>query len=232
MIKTVIFDFDGVIADSEIIALAELQVSLAQYGVAVDWDMLVEEFLGSSVRQIIAFVEGQTGRAVDPDFQEAWYARLFDRYRRELKPMAGAEAMLDRLEAAGIDYCIASGGSYKRLGVALQAIGFAQRFEGRAFSAESVEHGKPAPDLFLYAAEKRGALPKECVVLEDAIAGVTGAGRAGMRVFGFIGGSHLEGVRPLHAERLRAAGADTVLTALSDFGMLALDPGRDRLTPG
>ncbi len=215
--KTVIFDFDGVIADSEIIALAELQVSLAEYGIAVDWHTLLEKFLGASVKQIIAFAEARIGRPVDPDFQKDWYVRLFDRYRRELKPMTGAEAMLDRLEAAGIDYCIASGGSYKRLGVALQAIGFADRFEGRAFSAESVEHGKPAPDLFLYAAEKRGAPPADCVVLEDAIAGVTGAGRAGMRVIGFVGGSHLEGARSLHAERLRAAGAASVLTGLSGF---------------
>ncbi|MBB4120973.1 HAD family hydrolase [Martelella radicis] len=215
--NTVIFDFDGVLADSEIIALSELRTSLEEYGIIMDWDALVEQFLGASVRQIIAFVEQRAGRPVDAGFQKDWYKRLFASYRARLKPMPGAAEMLDRLDAAGIDYCIASGGSYKRLGVALECIGFSERFADRAFSADSVEHGKPAPDVFLYAAEKRGASFADCVVLEDSIAGVTAAGRAGMRAIGFVGGGHLEGIRPLHADRLRAVGAKPVLTGLRDF---------------
>ncbi|WP_319518690.1 HAD family phosphatase [uncultured Martelella sp.] len=221
MKKTVIFDFDGVLANSEIIALAELQTSLEEYGITVDWDTLVEKFLGASIKQITAFVENSTGKPVEPAFQKDWYARLFDRYARELQPMTGAADMLDSLDAAGIGYCIASGGSYKRLGVALECIGFADRFRGRAFSAESVEHGKPAPDVFLYAAEQSDAQAGDCVVLEDSIAGVIAAGRAGMRCVGFVGGGHLEGIRPLHAERLQSAGADTVLTDLSGFRQAA-----------
>nr|WP_272213727.1 HAD family phosphatase [Marinicella sp. W31]MDC2879677.1 HAD family phosphatase [Marinicella sp. W31] len=221
MNKTVIFDFDGVLANSEIIALAELRTSLEKYGIVIDWDTLVETFLGSSIRQIIAFVEDRTGQPIDPDFQKEWYERLFERYAHELQPVAGSREMLDRLDAAGISYCIASGGSYKRLGVALDCIGFADRFEGRAFSADSVENGKPAPDVFLYAAEKLGKGAGNCVVLEDSIAGVIAAGRADMRVVGFVGGGHLEGIRPLHAERLLAAGAATVLDDLASFEVAA-----------
>lgn len=223
MNRTIIFDFDGVLANSEIIALAELQACLADYGVDYDWNDLVAIFLGASLKQITGHITERTGRDVHDEFQREWYRRLFERYERELQPIAGASALLDRLDAAGINYCIASGGSYERLGIALNCIGLAERFTGRAFSADSVAHGKPAPDLFLFAAKKLGVEPGHCLVIEDATAGVLAAKRADIRVLGFVGGDHLKGIRDEHAQRLIATGAAEILTSLADFDLAAFE---------
>ncbi|WP_164738217.1 HAD family hydrolase [Frigidibacter oleivorans] len=201
-----IFDFDGVIADSEIIALAELQDCLADHGLTLPMDSLIDRFLGASLSSITAALAEHTGAPVHDDFREVWYARLFDRYRRELQPVPGIMALLDRLDCDGVDYCIASGSSDRRLGVALECLDLAGRFHGRAFSADDVARGKPAPDLMLFAAARRGRTPGDCIVVEDATAGVTAARSAGMRAIGFVGGTHLAPVAKRQAERLARAG--------------------------
>lgn len=203
----VIFDFDGVIADSEIIALAELQICLADHGLSLPMDRLIDRFLGASLSTITAALAEHTGAPVHVDFREVWYARLFDRYRRELQPVPGIMTLLDRLDRDGVDYCIASGSSERRLGVALECLDLTGRFHGRAFSADDVARGKPAPDLMLFAAARRGRSPADCIVVEDATAGVTAARSAGMRAIGFVGGTHLQTVAQRQAERLVGAGA-------------------------
>lgn len=205
--RLVIFDFDGVIADSEIIALAELQACLAEYGLELTMDALIDRFLGASLASIVAALAEHTGAPVPEEFREAWYSRLFARYRRELQPVPGILDLFARLDRAGVDCCIASGSSHRRLGFALDCLDLTERFRGRAFSAEDVARGKPAPDLMLFAADRCGLAPAGCVVIEDATAGVTAARAAGMRALGFVGGQHLQTGAPRQAERLLAAGA-------------------------
>jgi HAD superfamily hydrolase (TIGR01509 family) len=211
MTRLVIFDFDGVIANSEVIALAELQVMLAEHGLVLDRGQMIERFLGNSLDRIVGILAAETGRPVAADFRGKWYDRLFARYAVELQPVPGIADVLDALDARGVDYCIASGSSRRRLSVSMGCIGLAERFDGRAFSAEDVRCGKPEPDLMLYAAAMRGAMVPDCLVVEDATAGVLSARRAGMRALGFVGGEHLSQMREGQAQALREAGAFDVV---------------------
>ncbi|WP_210530156.1 HAD family hydrolase [Rubellimicrobium arenae] len=224
----VIFDFDGCLVDSEAMALEILAELLAELGAPEDVGAL-RRFLGVSLHVVLEHVARATGRPCPPDFAAEWHRRLFAAYERELRVMAGAAEFLDRLDALGLPCCIASGAATPRLEAALRLSGLAGRFAGRAYSADLVAHGKPAPDLFLLAAARQGTRPERCVVVEDATSGVKGAVAAGMRVLGFVGGSHLEGVREAHALRLREAGAAAVY---ADYERLAHDLLGDEVAGG
>jgi HAD superfamily hydrolase (TIGR01509 family) len=215
-ISAVIFDFDGVLVNSEIIALAELRDCLSEFGIELTWDELVDTFLGSSFEDIEAHVYRETGKAPSPAFREDWHARLFARYSRGLKVIPGAIELLGQLENRKIPYCVASGGSYPRLTFALDVTGLKNWFKDRAFSANSVARGKPEPDLFLYAAGQLGVKPRECMVVEDAVAGIRAATTAQMHSLGFVGGSHLAERRAVHARQFRAAGATAVIEDLRE----------------
>ena len=222
--RAVIFDFDGVLVNSEIIALAELRDCLADFGIRLDWNELIDTFLGSSFEDIQAYVERATGRPPDASFRETWYARLFARYARGLTVIPGALELLDQLDSLGIVYCVASGGSYRRLTFALDVTGLKSRFDGRAFSANSVSRGKPEPDLFLYAAGRLGIRPRDCLVVEDAVAGVRAAAAAGIPSLGFVGGSHLAERRAVHGQQFRAAGAMAVIEDIRQTLTFVGDP--------
>lgn len=223
-IKAVLFDFDGVLVNSEIIALAELRDCLAGYGIRLGWDELIDTFLGASFEDIQDYVERETGTPPGPSFRESWHARLFARYQRGLKVIPGALELLDQLDARKVAYCVASGGSYKRLNFALDVTGLKGRFHGRAFSADSVARGKPEPDLFLYAVEQLGVDAQNCLVIEDAVAGVRAATAAGIRALGFVGGSHLAERRAVHGQQFRAAGAIAVIEDLRQTLAFIDDP--------
>lgn len=226
-IKAVIFDFDGVLVNSEIIALAELRDRLADFDIRLDWNQLVDNFLGASFEDIETYVERATGGRPGLSFRETWHARLLARYQRGLKVIPGAIELLDQLARNGIAYCVASGGSYKRLNFALDVTGLMSRFEGRAFSTESVSRGKPEPDIFLFAAGRLGVGPKDCLVVEDAVAGVRAATTAGMRSLGFVGGSHLAERRVVHGQQFRAAGAMAVIEDLRHALKFVDDPAAE-----
>lgn len=222
--KALIFDFDGVLVNSEIIAMAELRGCLSEFGIQLTWDELIDTFLGASFEDIETYVRRDTGIDPGPDFRERWYARLFARYSRGLTVIPGALELLDQLDAREIAYCVASGGSHRRLAFALDVTGLKRRFDGRAFSADLVERGKPEPDLFLYAAGRLGMTPRDCLVIEDAVAGVRAAAAAGIRSLGFVGGSHLAERRAVHGEQFRAAGAMAVIEDLRDALKFIDDP--------
>lgn len=222
--KAVIFDFDGVLVNSEIIALAELRDCLADLDIHLDWNELIDSFLGASFDDIEAYVERATGSRPGPSFHATWHARLLARYQRGLKVIPGALELLDQLARSRVAYCVASGGSYKRLNFALEVTGLKSRFEGRAFSTESVSRGKPEPDIFLFAAGRLGISPKDCLVVEDAVAGVRAATAAGIPSLGFVGGSHLAERRAKHGQQFRAAGAMAVIEDLREALNFIDDP--------
>lgn len=194
-----IFDFDGVIADSEVIALEELAGEMTARGAAVTVAEARSRFLGVSTAAHMAYITEASGQPGGEDFADVWHARLYRRYRQELTIVPGIGETLDLLDACGIAFCIASGGSVERIAFALDCLGLAHRFEGRAFSADMVERGKPAPDLFLHAARAMGVEPGLCVVVEDAPSGMRAARAAGMPAIGFLGGSHVAADRDSHA---------------------------------
>lgn len=211
----VIFDFDGVLVDSEVISLSTLRDTLRDYGADLTAAEVRSRFLGGAFHGILEYLDGlpAPSRPIDT-FETNWYDTLFARFRAELEPMPGAIALLDHLDDAGTAYCIASSGSVKRLGVALEATGLGARFGDRVFSADMVARGKPAPDVFLHAARQMNHAPGACLVIEDSPAGAQAAHAAGMRALGFVGGSHLRGIARDHGDRLRAQHAQTVIDDL------------------
>lgn len=211
-----IFDFDGVIADSEIISLSTLQSALRSYGNDLPLEEVRRRFLGKAMKQIKKAMQAQDSDTSWDGFDAHWNAILFDRFRNELRPLPGLVALLDRIEAHGLPYCIASSGGLERIGVALEAIGLGARFS-HVFSAEQVRHGKPAPDLFLHAAKTIGVPPDRCLVLEDSPYGIKAATSAGMHALGFVGGAHLEDIQAEHRNLLLDQGARDVVEHLSDL---------------
>lgn len=224
MIRAVIFDLDGCLVDSEPMALQVLGEEMAAEGAPTSADDLRKRFLGVSIQSVVDHIARFTRRAVLPDFAQRFEDRLLARYDAELRLIPGALDLLDDLQARGIGMAIATGGSLRRLGVTLRVSGLDRYFTGRAFSADQVAHGKPAPDLFLFAARNLGAGPGECAVMEDSPHGIAGARAAGMHAVGFVGGSHLAGMRDDHAARLRKAGAAVVLDDLAGMREALLNP--------
>ncbi|CAK9061615.1 Protein SUPPRESSOR OF QUENCHING 1 [Durusdinium trenchii] len=184
-VELVIFDFDGVIADSEVISLATLQEALAAFGIDLSAEDVRRAFLGTSLARIEAY----------------------------LAPVPQLLTLLEQLSTRGIRYCIASSGTFERLGVALAALNLSGQFES-IFSSEQVARGKPAPDLFLFAARELGVPPESCLVIEDSPYGIRAAKAANMRCAGFVGGTHLHEIAEEHGDLLRQQGADIVVTSL------------------
>lgn len=221
----VIFDLDGCLVDSEPLSIGAIIAEMQAMGIPdATFEAIRDRFLGVSMRVICAHVAEKSGASAPKDFVDRVEARLFESYRTKLRVIDGAVALLGQLKAAGIPFAIATGGSVRRMARTLDYAGLAGWFRGRAFSADQVAQGKPAPDLFLFAAGELGVAPQDCVVVEDSPHGIVGAKAAGMRVVGFTGGSHLTGARRRHGRLLRAAGAEPVRGSMD--GMFAvLCPG-------
>ena len=209
----VIFDCDGVLVDSEPIALAQLTDRLSRAGIDLEPEEAKARFLGrslSGVREIIA--EAYSVRFSDEELQ-AMRAELHAVLRKDLNPMEGVVELLDGLDAT---YCVASSSQTDRVRLSLEATGLLPYFEPHIFSAAMVARGKPAPDLFLFAAEQMDASPDSALVIEDSPAGVAAARSAGMRALGFTGGGHACSLAD--AEALRDAGAEAVFDRMSGLG--------------
>ncbi|MFK4101092.1 HAD family hydrolase [Streptomyces sp. NPDC019531] len=182
----VIFDNDGVLVDSEPISNRHLAAYLTELGHPTSYEDSIRDYMGSAMHRIHDLVLERTGRRLPEDFDDVFHARVFAAFERELQPVAGVSGVLEKLAADGVPYCVASSGSHERIRVGHRATGLDRWFEeGRIFSSQDVGRGKPAPDLFLHAAERMGCEPARCVVVEDSPLGVQAAVAAGMDVYGF-----------------------------------------------
>ncbi|MFJ3308967.1 HAD family hydrolase [Streptomyces sp. NPDC086549] len=182
----VIFDNDGVLVDSEPISNRLLAAYLTELGHPTSYEDSIRDYMGSAMHRIHELVQERTGQRLPEDFDDVFHARVFAAFERELKPVAGAADVLGKLAADGVPYCVASSGSHERIRVGHRTTGLDRWFdESRIFSSQDVGRGKPAPDLFLYAAERMGFAPERCVVVEDSPLGVQAAVAAGMDVYGF-----------------------------------------------
>jgi HAD superfamily hydrolase (TIGR01509 family) len=183
--QLVIFDCDGVLVDSERLAVRVEVAVLAELGWPLSRAEVIERFMGRSQAVMVQAILDRLGGRL-PD---GWQDRLDRRYRAafeaELAPVDGIVEALDRIVTPT---CVASGGSHEWLRHTLGLTGLYDRFQGRIFSASEVAQGKPAPDLFLHAAARLGAEPATCAVVEDSRYGVEAARAAGMRAFGYTGG--------------------------------------------
>jgi HAD superfamily hydrolase (TIGR01509 family) len=197
----VIFDCDGVLVDSEVISCRAHAETLTRHGYAITADQVLDRFLGRSMRQSVLEVEAELGRSLPDDFHAQVYAEIFRSFATSLE---ATPHIAETLAAMALPVCVASSGPPEKISASLNRVGLYGRFAPHIFSAVQVRHGKPAPDLFLFAAAQMQAAPARCLVIEDSLAGIAAAVAAGMTVLGFHGGSHC---RPGHGDSLRAAGA-------------------------
>jgi HAD superfamily hydrolase (TIGR01509 family) len=184
--ELVIFDNDGVLVDSEPLSNRILAGYLTELGHPTTFEDSVRDFMGAAIHRVHDVVWERSGQALPAQFDATYHARVFAAFERELEPVPGVRAVLEKLAADGMPYCLASSGSHERIRVALRRTGLDARFgEPRIFSSQDVGRGKPAPDLFLHAARTMGVPPERCAVVEDSPLGVEAARAAGMDVYGF-----------------------------------------------
>jgi HAD superfamily hydrolase (TIGR01509 family) len=202
--ELVVFDCDGVLVDSERLTVVVEARVLTEMGWSITPAEVVERWMGKSSAAQLGDLEERFGAAGARDFDERTTAELHETFDRELTAIDGVGVLLDHLEGQGVRTCVASSGTHGRMRRTLGLTGLFDRFDGRIFSATEVEHGKPAPDLFLHAAARMGADPSACSVLEDSVYGVRAGVAAGMTVYGYAGGL-------------------TAATALSEAGAITFD---------
>ncbi|MBX3502147.1 MAG: HAD-IA family hydrolase [Alphaproteobacteria bacterium] len=189
----VIFDCDGVLVDTEPLSNRCFAEALNREG--LDWDVAetMRRLMGRSMRSCIEIVEAELGRTVPGDFVERLQDRTFACFRDEgVHAVPGVIAALDALERAGAATCVASSGDHGKMRITLGGAGLWDRFDGRIFSATQVARGKPAPDLFLFAARRMGMPAGDSIVIEDSAAGAQAARAAGMRAYGYVGAPHTD----------------------------------------
>jgi HAD superfamily hydrolase (TIGR01509 family) len=200
----IIFDFDGVVADSEYLAMSVMAEGLSGLGLPTTADEAVQLYMGKSFADCAQSMEAQLGSPLPDGFLAAQVEQVHRRVAAEVEPVQGLLPFLTAF--AHVPRCIASSSKLDYIGRCLDRMSLADRFEHR-FSGHDVKRGKPHPDLFLKAALTLGAAPSDCVVIEDSPTGVLAGKAAGMFTFGLCAGRH---VKQGHAERLTEAGADRI----------------------
>jgi HAD superfamily hydrolase (TIGR01509 family) len=183
-LELVIFDCDGVLVDSERIAVRVDAEMLAELGWPLSEEEVVERFMGRTTEDMIRTIEAEID-GLKPGWHVEFDRRYMEALAAELEPVDG---VVEALDAIDLPTCVASSGTHEKLRFTLGHTGLYPRFEGRIFSAHDVGRGKPAPDLFLHAARSLGADPAACAVVEDSRHGVEAGRAAGMRVFAYGGG--------------------------------------------
>jgi HAD superfamily hydrolase (TIGR01509 family) len=213
VIKGIIFDFDGVIADSEVLANLVLAEAVSSLGLPTTLDDSIARYMGKRWVEVVSAVEAGTGQTLPQDFLDALKLATLGRFREALQPVPGALDFITKF--ATLPRCIASSSSAERLQLCTDVLAIGHHFPNTVFSADLVPRGKPHPDIFLYAADKIGVAPEHCLVIEDSPNGVRAGLAAGMCVVGLCAGAH---IRTGHAERLREAGAEHVFDSWPEVG--------------
>ena len=199
----VIFDCDGVLVDSEVLACEAFERVYAEHGMALPQGT-VARGIGMKQADILLMIEEMTGHRLPDGAEAGFWPTTRTLFAEKLQPTAGIADFLRRLPQKR---CVASSSHPERIAFSLEKTGIARYFGDAVYSSTMVKRGKPAPDLFLFAADRMGVDPARCVVIEDSPFGVQGAVAAGMTAFGYTGGAHsYDG----HAARLSAQGADRV----------------------
>lgn len=213
--KAVIFDCDGVLVDSEAIGVeVELQC-LAEIDLHYDRDAYLSRFLGSDMASFFSSLDAdhqaEFGAPLPEDFRKRLRGRLREAFERDLGVIEGIPELVESLPCA---MAVASGSSVEGLQWKLKKTDLRGHFDPHIYSANEVPNGKPAPDVFLLAAERLGIAPADCIVVEDGRNGVLGAVAAGMAAIGFSGGGHCG---PDHGDSLLAAGAGDTCASVGEL---------------
>jgi HAD superfamily hydrolase (TIGR01509 family) len=201
-VGALIFDFDGVIADSEALANTVLAEAVTNLGHSTTLDQSLARYAGRRWDDVEAEIEATTGKPLPPNFSSELKRATLERFRTDLKEVSGAANFIRRF--SHIPRCIASSSSLDRLQLCLSLLALEAEFGSHVFSADMVARGKPHPDIFLFAADRLGVKPKECLVIEDSAGGIRAAVAAGMTAVGLSAASH---IREGHDLTLKDAGA-------------------------
>jgi HAD superfamily hydrolase (TIGR01509 family) len=212
-IKHIIFDCDGVLVDSEPLSMRADVMLLQRYGIEISEAEAHHRFVGTTFQAMLGMMTQQFGTVFPEGLHEVKNRMVEDLYHAELKSVAGIETVLQTIKAKGISMSIASNSPKKRVELAVKLTGIASYFDAIT-SFEDVRQGKPAPDVFLKAAERAGTAPVQCLVVEDSLTGATAALAARMRTVGFTG-THAE--LEQHAMALRALGVTTVIAEMREL---------------
>jgi len=202
--ELVIFDCDGVLVDSEVLTNTVLRDMLIELGARVTLDDMFESFVGHPLGRCWELAAELLGRALPGDFATKYRERCVQVLRDQLQPVPGIHVALSRIE---LPTCVASSGDHDKMRTTLGLTGLLPHFEGRLFSVTQVARGKPAPDVFLFAASEMRVSPDRVAVVEDTPVGVAAGLAAGMTVFGYAGRTP--------RQRLASAGASVVFEEMS-----------------
>ncbi len=213
-VDALIFDCDGVLIDSEVVACRIAAEELTKLGYSVDTRQVIARFAGRPDHEMRAEIEVEWGRPIPDSFRNDMNRRTFEAYATELQIMPGIK---EALEQISLPMCVASSSFPEKLELGLRTVRLYDRFAPNIISGTSVARGKPAPDVFLFAAGWLRTSPLRCLVVEDSVPGVLAATRAGIPVLGFTGGSHSAAD---HAERLSMAGAFAVFSDMKELPSL------------
>ena len=211
----VIFDHDGVLVDSEIIAMDLCASLLTEHGVPTSVDEAINVYLGGSLDAVMDAIES-AGTAIDRQaFDIRFHDELFDGFRQGLRAIPGIRTLLEQLDVAGIPFVIASSGSSQRVDLGITTTNLVEFFPDDVITTrDHVERGKPFPDLFILAAKRAGIAPARCLVIEDSPHGIEAAHRAGMTVVGLS----------YRTPAARLSAADWIVTDAADILPLILVP--------
>jgi HAD superfamily hydrolase (TIGR01509 family) len=211
----IIFDFDGVVADSETIANQAIADYLTELGRPTTLDDAMRLFLGKRHADMLVALAAYIGGPIPASFETSYRTKVRASMRENVLPVAGVETFLRG--HGHIPKCVASSSSREWLDHCVDRFGFRDHFGDNLFSAALIANGKPAPDIYLLAAGTMGVRPRDTIVIEDSPTGVMGGVAAGAQVIGFLGGSH---IRAGHADKLRAAGAHMIAESFEEVAAM------------
>lgn len=215
----VIFDCDGVLIDSEIIAARAQSRALAAHGIAITPEEAARRFAGIPDADMWQTLQQESACSLPEGFAREYADGLAATFRQELRALPGALETVQALRERGLQVCVASSSTPPKLETALKLVGLWDEFAPHVFSTAQVAHGKPAPDVFLFAARQMRAAILDCVVVEDSVPGVRAARAARMRAVGYVGASHNG---PDQRQRLLDEGASDVIDDLRRLPELLL----------
>ena len=222
MHDAIIFDCDGVLVDSEFIAIEVERTKLAEIGLGYDPADFKARFMGMSDDSFFAALDmdakDRLGKGLPIDFRDRVNSHKESLMADHLVEVAGARACISRVPHLK---AVASSGSAAGISAKLHKANLWDNFSPHVYSSEDVKRAKPAPDLFLYAARMLGVSPTRCLVFEDSVNGIKAASAAGMTAWGFAGGRHMdEGV----IASLRDAGAERIVLDWAEATSLLCTP--------
>jgi len=210
--RLVIFDCDGVLIDSEIIAARAQSRALAEHGITITPEEAAHRFAGIPDADMWQTLQSENSCTLPDSFARQYADRLAHTFREELRALPHVHETVAALRARGMDVCVASSSTPPKLEAALKLVGLWDDFAPNVFSTAQVAKGKPAPEVFLFAARQMRTAILDCVVVEDSVPGVRAARAARMRAVGYVGASHNG---PNQRQRLLDEGAFDVIDDLS-----------------